>query len=147
MQYYCYVFYDEDWQATYVGKGQGGRVYKAQDHPEVPPKERIQLFHFEQEWAAYECEIELIAFWGRRCDGGCLFNRSTGGKSGSRGIDRKGKKHNWYGKKHTEATRRKMSQAAMGNKRCVGRQVSEETRAKMRAAWVIRKQKKQQEAS
>ena len=27
MQYYCYVYYDENWQATYVGKGKGGRMY------------------------------------------------------------------------------------------------------------------------
>ena len=78
MKHYCYVYYDENWQATYVGKGAGQRFYAPRGFP-IPPRERIQRFFFDEEWQAWECEIELIAFWRRQCDGGCLLNQATGG--------------------------------------------------------------------
>ena len=161
MQYYCYVFYDEDWQATYVGKGQGGRVYKPQDHPEIPPKEQIQLFHFDQEWAAYECEIELIAFWGRQCDGGTLFNKSVGGpgnpgmKYPNKTLSKKtkdkiassmkgkhaGKDNPFYGKKHSSDAREKIRQSQIGKKQ------SPETCNKKSVAMKAYFARKKQEAS
>lgn len=87
MSYYCYVYYDEDWSAYYVGKGRGKRLYKPEKHPSLPPRKRMQVFRFCHEWQAYECEIELIAFFGRKSDGGTLDNISTGGP-GSPGYTR-----------------------------------------------------------
>ena len=130
MQYYCYVYYDDNWQATYVGKGKGGRMYSPQGHPEMPPKDRIQVFYFEEDWEACECEIELIAFWGRQCDGGCLLNQTLGGK-GTRGLSRKNMvfpdsrnkkisefantrtkdKNPFYGKTHSKEAREKIYKA------------------------------------
>lgn len=126
MKYYCYVYYDENWQAYYVGKGVGGRMYCPKDHPELPPKERIQRFSFAEEWQAYECEIELIAFWGRQCDGGCLLNKSTGGPGAPGAI-------------RSAETRAKMSAAHKGNQHCKGRKLSAETRAKLSAAHTGKK--------
>ena len=80
MKWYCYVYYDENWQATYVGKGTGTRFYQSQrDKRKLPEPHHVQLFAFNDEWQSIECEIELISFWKRRCDGGCLHNDSTGG--------------------------------------------------------------------
>ena len=125
MQFYCYVYYDENWQAYYVGKGQGGRMYAPKGHPELPPEERIQVFHFEHEWQAWECEIELIAFWKRQCDGGPLLNRSTGGP-GTPGVKASketlaklsarssGENNPNYGKKMSHQQRQKLSRAHTG---------------------------------
>ena len=77
--YYCYVYYDENWVAYYVGKGSGNRVYTPKDHPELPSEDRMQMFYFTEEWQAYECEIELISHWQRKCDGGVLLNKTLGG--------------------------------------------------------------------
>lgn len=133
MQFYCYVYYDENWQAYYVGKGQDRR--RQQRHNvEIPEASRIQNFYFEHEWQAWECEIELIAFWNRQVDGGTLLNVSTGGAGGTSGYKHSpkalekmsaGLKKRWsdptYRKRlsrihskrrHTEETKRKMSESA-----------------------------------
>jgi len=150
MKYYCYVYYDENWQAYYVGKGVGRRMYTPHGHPELPSKERIQRFDFEQEWQAWECEIELIAFWGRQCDGGCLLNKSIGGP-GVSGVKRSdetrakisaahaGKSNHFYGKKHTAETKAKMSAAQAGNQNWKGKKHSAETKAKMSKVKIGRK--------
>jgi len=77
-EYYTYVYYDADWVAYYVGKGRHNRK-RVKRKIKVPPNERIQVFHFNEEWKAYECEVELIGFYGRAQDGGTLSNVSTGG--------------------------------------------------------------------
>jgi len=77
-RYYTYVYYSAAWEPYYVGKGcRNRRAFKKQI--EVPPKNHIQTFYFDNEWEAYECEIQLIAFWGRTIDGGCLQNIALGG--------------------------------------------------------------------
>jgi hypothetical protein len=76
--YYCYVYYDENWVAYYVGKGCRNRK-RVTRQLQIPPNERIQTFHFTNEWEAYECEIDLIHFWGRKQDGGSLENVALGG--------------------------------------------------------------------
>ena len=86
MKYICYVYYDEDWKPYYVGKGsEFTRIYTGHG-VRIAGKERTQVFHFANEWEAFECERELIAFWGRECDGGCLQNKSTGGGNGPIGC-------------------------------------------------------------
>jgi hypothetical protein len=83
--YYTYVYYDADWVAYYVGKGQADRKERKRKGVAVPPLEHIQLFTFDHDWQAFECEIELIAFWQRQQDGGTLKNLTLGGP-GSRGL-------------------------------------------------------------
>ena len=78
-EYYTYVYYDADWIAYYVGKGQKRRRHYRQDRILIPDDEHIQVFKFNTEWEAFECEIELIGFWKRQCDGGSLLNKTLGG--------------------------------------------------------------------
>lgn len=78
LKFYCYVYYDENWQAYYVGKGVRNRRRVARKI-KVPPNDRIQIFYFAEEWEAFECEISLIHFWGRKQDGGILDNLALGG--------------------------------------------------------------------
>ena len=86
MKYICYAYYDEDWKPYYVGKGtEFGRIYTGHG-VRIAGKERTQVFYFNNEWEAFECERELIAFWGRECDGGCLQNKSIGGSHGPLGC-------------------------------------------------------------
>ena len=75
----CYVYYNEDWGPYYVGKGY--RKYRVRESHTVsiPDNSRIQIFEFDELWQAEECEIELIGFWKRTVDGGCLLNQTLGG--------------------------------------------------------------------
>ncbi len=78
-KYICYIYYNEDWEPYYVGKGSAvGRIYGRHDVMK-PGKKRTQIFYFNTEWEAYECEEQLIGIWKRQCDGGCLYNRTFGG--------------------------------------------------------------------
>ena len=128
----------------YIGKGKGVRVYqhmmpsllKQKSHKNnvirVAMSEGIEvmseiLFDGLTEEQAHAKEIELIAFYGRRVNGGCLTNATDGGEGVSgytpsektRDAIRKTR----IGKKHTEETKAKMS-ASKSN-------TSEETKAKM----------------
>ena len=124
-EYYTYIYYDTDWVAYYVGKGRRNRR-RVKREIEVPPNERIQVFHFDEEWKAYECEIELISFYGRIQDGGTLSNVSTGGP-GCPGVipneeTRAKRSRALKGRIFTPAHRAKLSAAAKG------RVVPEDTR-------------------
>ena len=168
MPCYCYVYNDENGQAYYVGKGQGRRRYQ-RHNVEIPPEEQVQIFEFEEDWQAWECEIELIAFWGRKCDGGTLLNVSTGGAGGTSGVPSpwKGKtqpeelkreqslrmkgrytgdKNPMWGKTHTPEARVRISKG--GASRCGedngmhGRKHSEETRRKMSETKRLNREKR-----
>ena len=79
-EYYCYAYYDEHWQPYYVGKGSKRRAFKRQDKiPKPVSNDFIQIFYFDFEWQADECEIHLISFWQRKLDGGTLLNICLGG--------------------------------------------------------------------
>ena len=144
LDYYCYVYYDADWVAYYVGKGLRNRR-RVKRKIEVPPNERIQVFHFSEEWEAYECEIELISFFGRTIDGGTLQNVSTGGP-GCPGVipnDETRAKMSRAAKKRpplifTPEHRRKLSIAAKSRspeiRAIVGRKCSEKLKGRKQSA-------------
>ena len=77
--YYCYIYYDENWVAYYVGKGCRNRKLYRQDAIPVATKKYTQVFQFVTEWEAFECERELVSLWGRQIDGGSLMNTCLGG--------------------------------------------------------------------
>ena len=105
-KYLCYIFFDKNWSAYYVGKGSCERRIRQRHDVIIPPAERVQVFYFANEWEAFECERELIAFWGRECDGGCLQNKSVGGGNGPIGWRRV----------MTEEHKRKIGDAHRGKK-------------------------------
>lgn len=80
MQFYTYVWYDQDWIPYYVGKGVGYRSHKRRGIPH-PEEGHVVLKYFDLEEQAFEHEKQLIAFWGRRGfeDEGLLMNKSIGG--------------------------------------------------------------------
>lgn len=127
MAYYCYVYYDENWIAYYVGKGCRHRSHCRTDGVKVPAKQQIQVFKVEYEWQAYELEMELINFWKRKSDEGTLNNISLGGP-GCKGYHHT-KEHKqkiselFKGRELTEAAKRKIGKA--------NRNPSAETRKKM----------------
>ena len=83
--YYTYVYLRDNGEAYYVGKGNRNRLYMRHDVP-VPKRELVQTFQFETQEEAWDTEIQLIAFYGRGCDGGTLMNLSTGGAGGTTGV-------------------------------------------------------------
>lgn len=97
MQFYTYVWYDQDWIPYYVGKGVGCRSRKRRGIPH-PEEGHVVLKYFDLEQDSFEHEKALIAFWGRREyeNEGLLMNQTLGGP-GSTGL------------KHSDATRAKMS--------------------------------------
>ena len=107
MQFYVYVYLDEDYCPTYVGKGCGGRCYQRRSIP-IPPSERIKLQYFDTEQDAYQQEKNLIKFWGRKgIDiNGLLLNVCTGGPGVpgltgklAPGYGKTGKLHPMYGRR------------------------------------------------
>ena len=100
-KYLCYIFFDENWSAYYVGKGSEERRIRQRHDVLIPDAGRIQVFYFANEWQAFECERELIAFWGRECDGGCLKNKSVGGGIGPLGFSHNKKTKERMSKTHT----------------------------------------------
>ncbi|MGA2885911.1 MAG: NUMOD3 domain-containing DNA-binding protein [Halobacteriota archaeon] len=155
MQFYTYLWLREDGTPYYIGKGKGDRAFighwtRSKRKYMPPPKERIVVYLAESEADAFDTEISLIWYYGRKDLGtGLLVNTSDGGQ-GTSGIifteDHKQKisKAN-KGKKHTLEARLKMSAAKKGThlseqaKKKVsmfrsGRKTSEETKKKLREA-------------
>lgn len=83
--YYTYLWLREDGTPYYVGKGHGDRAYKVHRSSTrrmvAPPKERIVIYLAESEADAFETEVALVWYYGRKDLGlGCLRNLSDGGE-------------------------------------------------------------------
>ena len=86
MSYFVYIYNNEQGIPYYVGKGNRTRHINRRRHTvELPNREFIQVFECDTEQAAYDMEIFLIEFFGRKLDGGTLDNLSLGGP-GCRGY-------------------------------------------------------------
>jgi|ERR1035437_287 hypothetical protein len=138
--FYTYVWLREDGTPYYVGKGTKNRAYiRHLKHGAAPPLGRIVFFIAESEVDAFETEVALIWYYGRKDLGfGCLRNMTNGGD--------KPPKVNWLGRHHTpEAIEnirasqvgRKMSPATIEKMKknsarpMLGKRMSEETKALM----------------
>jgi hypothetical protein len=82
--FYTYLWLREDGTPYYVGKGKGNRAYISFGHGvHCPPeKERIVIYPSFSEDEAFETEIILIWYYGRKDLGtGCLRNLTSGGEN------------------------------------------------------------------
>ena len=128
MQFYTYLWLREDGSPYYVGKGTIKRAHKKHRAGLVPPSsDRIIVQDWPSEELAFEGERLLIAYYGRIDLGtGCLRNMTDGG-DGRAGCSpspetrcrlrdaQRGSKNGFFGHKHTDETRRKISAAKCGS--------------------------------
>jgi hypothetical protein len=105
--YYTYLWLRDDGTAYYVGKGSGDRAYTSDAHGVHKPVavERIVIYPAQSEAEAFENEVALIWYYGRKDLGtGCLRNLTDGGENPP----------NWKGKKRSEHHRKATSAAKKG---------------------------------
>ena len=136
--YYTYLWLREDGTPYYVGKGSGDRAFvehwrrsKTVLHP--PIKERIVIYPAVSEADAFETEIALIWYYGRKDLGtGCLRNMSNGGDQPPRPTPAAIEKIRITrtGQKHSAESIAKM----MGCQNALGHVVSAEAREKISVA-------------
>jgi hypothetical protein len=122
--FYTYMWLREDGTPYYVGKGSKDRAYTKYNHRHnPPPKDRIVLYAAKDETEAFENEIALIWYYGRKDLGlGCLRNFTDGGDGVS----------NCHKGKPWSAARRAAHKPRVAWNRGVS--PSEETRKKIRDA-------------
>jgi hypothetical protein len=88
--YYTYLWLREDGTPYYAGKGKNRRATNPHSIGKTPPKERIVIYPAESEQDAFDTEIALIWYYGRKDKGtGCLRNFTDGGEGSSGNISRK----------------------------------------------------------
>ena len=96
--YYTYAYLRKDGRPYYIGKGCRKRAY--QKHRFVyPPKDKSRILFLKKnlsEAEAFKHECYMIKIFGRKCDGGILYNLTVGGEGTS-------------GWSHTEETKQKIS--------------------------------------
>jgi hypothetical protein len=132
--YILYYYLREDFSSPfYVGYGRPRRInsrHSRRNGAEIlPPRERrwIVKSGLSKE-EAIELEIKHIALWKRECDGGVLLNQNLGGEGKPGGQKTKG----FSGRKHTEETKRKISEKVAGeNNPSYGVPCSEERKKKI----------------
>ena len=129
VMFYTYIYWREDGSPRYVGKGYADRYNHPRHNVEVPPDNLITFAVKDttEEWAFF-MEKELIDKWGRLDDGTGILENQTDGGDGTAGRvmsqEEKDKRSeiakqvnvvpDWTGKKHTEETRRKISEVQKG---------------------------------
>ncbi len=134
MKYIIYAYVNEDKKFYYIGRGRPGREKENHKKLKVPPKDKILILHKNLSLnESIKYEKALIQFYGRKCDGGILENKSIGGHTGSLGVPpwnkglkcdyvsennkkRKGELHPLYGKPRSEETKKKISEKNLGKK-------------------------------
>lgn len=75
-EFYVYAWLRKDGTPYYIGKGKGSRAYRNK-------KAKVSILHENlTEKEAWDLEIELIAKFKRKADGGILINKTLGGNGG-----------------------------------------------------------------
>jgi hypothetical protein len=115
--FYVYMFLDDEDNPYYIGKGCRYRTnHDDKRRKEVPsPKDKSKIVKVKEELteaAAFALEIELIAKYKRKCDGGILVNKCLGGP-GTKGYKHPpGRPSAMKGKKHSAKSKAQMSESA-----------------------------------
>lgn len=139
--YYTYAYLRDDGTPYYIGKGKGNRAYNKHAKIRVPPPDRI-LFLKQglTEEEAFKHEVYMISIFGRKDQKtGILLNFTDGG-DGPSGVKRssafkKRLSEVNKGKVLSDETRRKMSEARMGDRNHrFGKPLSPEVKEKISAA-------------
>jgi len=90
MHYYTYAYLREDKTPYYIGKGNGGRIYKKGSGEVNPPKDKSRVIYLKQnltEEEAFKHEVYMIAVLGRKDLGtGILRNKTNGGEGTSGAV-------------------------------------------------------------
>jgi len=156
-KFYTYAYLREDRTPYYIGKGCYKRIYNKKGKPCGVPKDKSRIIFLKQnltEKEAFKHEKYMIAVFGRKDLGtGILHNRTDGGDgcSGYIVTDKTkeklklaniGKKHSEKSKRkmselaklriHTEETKRKIGKASKNRKSMLGRKMPEELKKKLR---------------
>jgi hypothetical protein len=131
--FYTYLWLRDDGTPYYAGKGSGKRGFILNNHKVACPKDlsRVILQGWDTEEDAFEAEVFLISYYGRKDLGtGILHNRTNGGEgtSGYKASPEIRAKHSVNAKRRTysETTRIKMRLAKLNTS------PSAATREKMR---------------
>ena len=107
--FYAYVWLRENGTPYYVGKGSHDRAYDTRNHRVHCPKvlERIVIYPAQSEDEAFETEIALIWYYGRKdLKLGCLRNLTDGGENPPKGRRK--------GQRPTLETREKIAKTLTG---------------------------------
>ena len=127
----------------YVGQGKKYRAWAKEPRRIPRPKDysNILILYRDSQSKACATERELIANWGRLCNRtGCLHNRMTGGQRGFQG------KHSAETKLHWSISRKgqipwNKGKTGLQTSYCKGKHLPAAHRAKLKAAWILRKEK------
>jgi hypothetical protein len=83
--FYTYAYLRKDGTPYYIGKGSGNRLFSNKHSVNLPDKGRIiYLKRNITENEALKHEEYMIKIYGRKIDGGLLYNISLGGKGNSK---------------------------------------------------------------
>lgn len=132
----------------YIGKGKDNRAYSSSRRGAPVPKDKNFVVFIQEgltEEEAFALEEYCIKLYGRIDTGtGILRNLTDGGEGASGSVVKEDTRRKLsqallgnrrrFGKPHTQEAKEKVSKSLLGNKRSVGRVHSEETRRKMSQA-------------
>jgi hypothetical protein len=117
--YYTYAYLREDGTPYYIGKGKGYRAYQGNRKSTNPPKDKSKIIFLKQnltEEEAFKHEIYMIAIFGRKDNNSGILRNLTNGGEGTSGANNSSKRNSFYGRKHTEETKLKISKSKVGTK-------------------------------
>ena len=125
MNYFVYIWNTPEGIPYYVGEGGKRRCFMPRNIPSPKSRNLVQMFPCESKEVCWAYEVELISFFGRTIDGGCLLNKSLGGPGRP-------------GAKHSEETKKLLSKKV--------RQRYRDPRYRLKIASIVRKRFKTSEA-